>query len=221
MKFLADNQDAQAKLRRQLCVSYAEARAEKRQPTVSEIVHNAAPYLDAFIEESLRCTKTLPVLIRQATVDTSILGYHIPKDTTIIILSRGASITESAIQVPDDIRSKSSLATRERVPNWNDNEITQFKPERWIKTKEQTGGTAEFDNIEFDTCAGPMLTFGGGPRGCFGKRLAYLELRIMLTLLVWNFDFEQCAPELSSYESIDIFTTMPRQCYAKLRKTQL
>ncbi|TWU71301.1 hypothetical protein ED733_002374 [Metarhizium rileyi] len=221
LKFLADNQDIQAKVRRQLHASYSQGMTEKREPTVSEIVHDAAPYLDAFIEESLRWTVTLPVLMRQATVDTSILGHHIPKDTTIVLMGRGASMTEPAVHVPDELRTKSSLASRERVPNWDDEDIALFKPERWLKTKEQVEGSGEFDNIRYDGNSGPLLTFGGGQRGCFGKRLAYLELRITLVLLIWNFDFEQCVPELSSHESYDVFTSTPRQCYVKLRKTSL
>lgn len=220
-KLLADNQEIQAKLRRQLRKSYTEAQAEKRQPTVTELVQNSAAYLDAFIEESLRHARTLPVIMRQANVDTTILGYHVPKGTTVISVALGPSITEPSIPVPDTLRSMSSLANRDRVPNWGEAEIAQFNPERWLKTAEDTVGSGEFDKVEYDGNAGPMLTFGGGLRGCFGKRLAYLQLRIALALLVWNFEFEQCAPELSSYEGYDIFTTMPRQCYVKLKKTVL
>jgi cytochrome P450 len=211
----------QAKLRRQLRVSYAEAHKQERQPTVSEIVQSAAPYLEAFIEESLRCTKTLSVMIREATVDTTIMGHQIPKGTTVMLMGRGASITKPAIEFPDEVRSKSSLLSRERVPSWNSEDVAQFNPERWLKTKTEAGGPGEFGNLEYDGQAGPMLAFGGGMRGCFGKRLAYLELRMSLVLLVWNFDFASCGSELSSYEGYDVFTTTPRQCFVKLKKTTL
>ncbi|KAG5937521.1 hypothetical protein E4U59_004322 [Claviceps monticola] len=221
VKFLADNQTTQAKLRRQLHSSYRDAYAEKRQPDVSEIVHTSAPYLDAFIVESLRCGKTVPSLMRQATVDTEILGYHIPKGTQIF-LGVGPSFTEPAIPVADEARSPSSRAYSQRLPSWDDDEITYFKPERWLKTcgdKTRTSA-GEFDNVEFDCNAGPMLSFGAGPRGCFGKRLAYLEKRIMISLLVWNFTFEKCAPELSDYVERDEFTCVPTCCYVKLQRTE-
>ncbi|KAG6094705.1 hypothetical protein E4U30_003100 [Claviceps sp. LM220 group G6] len=224
VKFLADNPAAQAKLRRQLHISYRDAHDEKRQPDVSEIFHISAPYLDAFIEESLRCGKTVPTLLRQATVDTEILGYHIPKGTQIF-LGIGPSITEPAMPVSDEARSPSSRAYRQRLPSWDDDEITHFKPERWLKTRggKTKTGAGEFDNVEYDyDCnAGPILSFGAGSRACFGKRLAYLEMRIMITLLVfWNFAFEKCAPELSGYVERDEFTCVPTCCYVKLQRAE-
>ena len=31
--------------------------------------------------------------------------------------------------------------------------------------------------------------FSLGPRGCIGKDLSYLEMRLMLARMIWNFDF--------------------------------
>ncbi|KAG6022461.1 hypothetical protein E4U19_005006 [Claviceps sp. Clav32 group G5] len=222
VKFLADNQIVQAKLRRQLLASYCKAYVENRPPEISEMLHISAPYLDAFIEESLRCGKTAPNLLRQATVDTEILGHHIPKGTTVFLMVGGASITEPAMRIANEARSPSSLAHSQRMPSWDDDEVAEFKPERWLKTSGDKTGTdaGEFDNVEYDCNAGPMLSFGAGPRGCFGKRLAYLEMRIMITLLVWNFTLEKCAPDLSSYVERDEFTTIPTHCYVKLQRAE-
>ncbi|KAG5940130.1 hypothetical protein E4U60_000601 [Claviceps pazoutovae] len=175
VKFLADNQTAQAKLRRQLHSSYRDAYDEKRQPDVSEIFHTSAPYLDAFIVESLRCRKTVPSLVRQATVDTEILGNHIPKGTTVF-MGIGRSITERAMPVVEQARSPSSRAHSQRLPSWNDDDIAQFAPERWLKTSVDKTRTdaGEFDNVECDCNAGSVLSFGAGSRGCFGKSLAHL-----------------------------------------------
>ncbi|KAG6071620.1 hypothetical protein E4U33_003610 [Claviceps sp. LM78 group G4] len=164
VKFLADIQTAQAKLRMQLHSSY---------------------------RESLRCGKTLGV---------------------------GPSITELAILVADGARSPWSRAYSQRLPSWDDDEITHFNPERWLKTRgdKTRTGAGEFDNVEYDCNAGPMLSLSAGSRGCFGKRLAYLEMRIMITLLVWNFTFEECAPELSGYVECD----EPTCCYVKLQRAE-
>ncbi len=75
--------------------------------------------------------------------------------------------------------------------------------------------------MEFNPLAGPLLLFGAGPRGCFGRRLAYLELRTLLVLLVWNFSFGTCAPGLSSYDVEEVFTTIPRQCVVNLAPVEL
>ncbi|KAG6078501.1 hypothetical protein E4U16_001607 [Claviceps sp. LM84 group G4] len=221
VKFLADNPAIQGKLRSQLRISYCEAHCKKRAPDVSEIFHTPAPYLDAFIEESLRCGKTVPSLVRQATVDTEILGYRIPKGTQIF-LGVGPSITEPAMPVAEQARSLSSRAHRQRLSSWNDDDIAQFAPERWLKTSGDKTRTdaGEFDNVEYDCNAGPMLSFGAGSRGCFGKRLAYLEMRIMIALLVWNFTFERCAPELSSYIELDKVACVPADCFVTLRRAE-
>ncbi|KAG6078500.1 hypothetical protein E4U16_001606 [Claviceps sp. LM84 group G4] len=187
VKFLADIQTAQAKLRMQLHSSYRGSQTSQ----VSGIFHTSAPYLDASMEESLRCGKTLGV---------------------------GPSITELAILVADGARSPWSRAYSQRLPSWDDDEITHFNPERWLKTRgdKTRTGAGEFDNVEYDCNAGPMLSLSAGSRGCFGKRLAYLEMRIMITLLVWNFTFEECAPELSGYVECD----EPTCCYVKLQRAE-
>ncbi|KAG6039833.1 hypothetical protein E4U41_002036 [Claviceps citrina] len=219
VKFLADHETVQAKLRRQLRVSYPEAHSQRRQPDVSEIVHTPAPYLDAFMEESLRCAKTVPMLIRQTTVDTELFGHHVPKDTTILVTVWGPSVTEPAMPAAHGARSPSSQAHSQRLPSWAEDEVTHFKPERWLKMRDSTRtGVDEFDNLEHDCNAGPMLTFGAGPRGCFGKRLAHLEMKIMIALLVWNFSFQKCAEHLSIYVEHDELTCMPARCYVKLER---
>ncbi|KAG6006805.1 hypothetical protein E4U21_006696 [Claviceps maximensis] len=223
VKFLADNQSVQAKLRRQLRGAYNEAYGEKRQPDISEILHISASYLEAFLEESVRCTKTVTSVMRTATVDTEILGHHIPKGTLCFLIVGGASFTAPPMPIAHESRSPSIRAHRERVSNWNDDEIGHFKPERWLKTSVNSTtrtGVGEFDNLQFDPTAGPMLTFGAGPRGCFGKRLAYLELRVKIVLLVWNFTLEKCAPDLSSYGEFDELLCLPTHCYVKLGRAE-
>lgn len=63
-----------------------------------------------------------------------------------------------------------------------------------------------------------MMAFSLGSRGCFGRRLAYLETRIVLALLVWNFEFHKLSDELSSRDTYDSITTNPVRCYVSLTK---
>ena len=191
---------------------------QKRQPTVIEITKISAPYLDAFLEESLRHSNTLAMLTRQATADTTILGQHIPKGTHVLMYTGGPSITQPAVPVLESTRSGTSRAARNRVVDWDSESIELFRPERWLKRKESAVEKGEFDHIAFDPQAGPSLAFGAGPRGCFGKKLAYLELRIVVALLVWSFEFGQCAPELSSYDGVDMLTTFPKKCFVALTR---
>jgi cytochrome P450 len=85
-----------------------------------------------------------------------------------------------------------------------------FRPERWL---DESG--------DFDSQAGPTIPFGLGTRGCYGRRLAYLEMRIVITLLIWNFELQSCPKEVSSYDTKETLTLKPQQCYVRLRQTGL
>lgn len=49
-----------------------------------------------------------------------------------------------------------------------------------------------------------------------GRKLAEMELRIILVLLVWNFEFQPTPAELSGYQAVDKLTHQPRQCFVRL-----
>jgi len=90
--------------------------------------------------------------------------------------------------------------------------MLNFRPERWL--------TTENGEEIYDSMAGPVLLFGAGPRGCYGKKLAYLEMRMIVIMLVWNFVLGKCSEELSSYDSTDKLTGQPKQCYVKLSEVE-
>ncbi|KAK7711053.1 hypothetical protein SLS63_012755 [Diaporthe eres] len=209
VKLLADDPRTQTKLREALRAGFSDAAAEGRSPTIKEITSAKIPYLDATMEEILRCGGATPLVDRQATCDTELLGHHIPKGTVVMCLSRGPSMLKPAFEVDDSKRSKTSQAAKARA--WDDEDIGQFKPERWL-----AGGTDAAPG-EFDQQAGPSLSFGLGLRGCFGRKLAYLELRILVTLIVWNFELLPCPEELSGYGAKEGLTYKPKDCYVRLR----
>lgn len=199
-------------MRESLRSSHASAIAEGRAPTHAEIVQTSVPYLDAVVEEMLRLAHTAPVQERQATEDTVVLGHLIPKGTTVLIANQGASFTEPAFDIAETLRSPSSQTTaKERGPRaWDMEGMDRFQPERWLARTETNEET-------FDSSAGPTLPFGLGLRGCFGRRLAYLELKLLVTLLVWTFEFLPCPKELSTYKNIEGLTRKPEQCYVSLK----
>jgi cytochrome P450 len=194
--YLADNQEPQTKLRSHLQSVYRAAHEECREPTIKEITQTAAPYLDAVIEETLRLSTVVPLVTRISKHDTTLLGHIIPKGTTINFVFNGPSYIEPGIPVPEEVRSESSKDARERCGTWSADDIGLFKPERWIEKDEK--------NLDiFNATKGPMLSFGGGTRGCFGRRLAYLELRVVLILLVWNFEFLPLPEKLRNYRPLE------------------
>ncbi|KAH8629616.1 hypothetical protein IG631_16873 [Alternaria alternata] len=210
LKFLAQNQDAQDKLRSDLRQYHAEAYQAGRQPTKEEIAGADIPYLHAIIEETLRMRPPFPALIRSTLVDTEIMGYRIPKGTTILMPSSGPGLDEPAIPVPGDLRTKSNITKRR--PDWSPEDVHLYNPDRWLKLDE------EFGRLKFDPSAGPMQSFGFGPRQCFGKRLAYIQLRTLVTLLFWNFKFVELDGEIASLQGHESTTLIPNYCHVKLEE---
>ncbi|KAL3306729.1 cytochrome p450 monooxygenase [Colletotrichum asianum] len=119
LKYLTDHQYIQRKLRDELRRHFSEATAERRQPTCEEITQTTIPYLDATMEEILRCAGTTSVADRQALRDTTILGHRIPKDTNIILVTIGESIMKPEVDIPDSQRTKTALNAASRIRSWN------------------------------------------------------------------------------------------------------
>ena len=214
VKFAAHAQHAQIRLRQALHEAFPNAVSSRTAPTVTDITRTQVPYLDAFIEETLRHSKTLPVTSRQPIANTQILGVPIPKGTTVMMISHGASILYPAIAVDEKKRTEAAKAAKDRYGVWDPENVREFLPERWLKVEKGADGV---EGVVYDSTAGPQMAFGGGPRGCFGRRLAYLELRIAIALLTWNFEFGELSEELNHMAGKESLTTMPEVCYVNLR----
>ncbi|XWW96281.1 hypothetical protein V2A60_004254 [Cordyceps javanica] len=207
LKYLTDIPHVQEKLRAALHCAHHEAASEGRQPTAGEVMHTKAPYLDAVVEEALRLS---PISVtREALHDTELLGHHIPKGTVVFLLSNGASFLDPAFPISEKQRSASS---RNASPNvWDESvDLRAFYPERWLQNDEH-------GNVVFNPMAGPQLAFGLGSRGCFGKKLAYLEAKIIVTMIVWNFELLPVDKELSGYGATDGIAHRATQCFVKIR----
>ncbi|KAK5657887.1 hypothetical protein OQA88_2436 [Cercophora sp. LCS_1] len=59
----------------------------------------------------------------------------------------------------------------------------KFLPERWFEDKSRDKRFAKDKRDAFEP-------FSVGPRNCIGKNLAYVEMRLIMARLMWNFDFE-------------------------------
>ena len=209
VKYLADNPQVQQRLRTILRTEFADAAAARAHPCADDIVKREIPYLDAVIEEILRCSQSGGA-IRVAKVETEVLGYRIPAGTDVFLLANGPSFLSPGFEIEESRRSPSSQANKDKSGGvWDSADVGTFNPERWL-THDEKGAEV------YDARAGPQLAFGLGPRGCFGKKLAYIELRIMIVLLVWEFELKKTPPELSGYEAVDTLTHRPQQCFLRL-----
>lgn len=60
-----------------------------------------------------------------------------------------------------------------------------FKPERWLPPDHPY-----YDPVFEHDNKSSFSPFSAGPRNCIGKNLAYSELRLIMSRLLWNFDVE-------------------------------
>jgi len=202
--YLADTTGPQTKLRQRLHSAFATSRA----PGVEEILATPLPYLEAVIEEIMRLSIVVPVVARRATCDTTVLGHHIPKGTEVEFVLNGPGFLKPHFDVKKAQRT--GTAKNSPVGDWNVNNIHDFVPERWIEQNETGEET-------FNALKGPMLTFGGGPRGCYGKRLANMEMRIIVVLLVCHFELLPILPSRRDFGILENITTEPNECLVRLK----
>ena len=213
VKYLADNPQVQHKLRTILRTTFSEAVKAGTNPCAEDIVKREIPYLDALIEEVLRCSSIVGAT-RNTTVDTEILGHRIPAGTDVVMLAGGPSFLSPGFEIEESRRSPSSQANKDKSGGvWDTADMGTFNPERWLARDEKGADV-------YDARAGPILAFGQGPRGCFGKKLAYTQLRIILVLVVWEFELKECPPELSGYGAVDSMTHRPQQSFVRLGLAQ-
>ncbi|CAO2649095.1 Nn.00g100440.m01.CDS01 [Neocucurbitaria sp. VM-36] len=211
LKLLAKSQDVQQKLRSELRSTFTVAESEGRVPDAHEIATTQSHYLDACLEEILRCSQTAVIPSRTATTDAVVLGHVIPKGTRVLMCGHGGGILMPSFKIDDTLRSKSyHNADGGKVGVWDLEGMTDFKPDRWLVQDAAT------DSRIFDSTAGPHLLFGAGPRSCFGRRLAYLELRLAIVLIIWSFELQPVPERYASWEAMEQLTHSPVQSYVKL-----
>jgi cytochrome P450 len=133
-------------------------------PSAEEITHSDIPYLDAAIEEGFRLAGVAKASLRQALVDTSILGCPIPKGAEIIM---NYHINRQPVPVDESKRSETCRAnvvkTGDGLQGRAGFDLGKFNPGRYI-TKDTDSGEEKFNQHAL-----PSIAFGGGYRGCVGK----------------------------------------------------
>lgn len=94
-----------------------------------------------------------------------------------IVPPGGATIDGYYVPAGKTVAVSPWAATRSHL---NFHEPDMFLPERWL------GEDERFASDKLNA----SLPFGTGPRVCVGRNLAYMEMRLITSHLLWNFDFE-------------------------------
>ncbi|KAH8896249.1 cytochrome P450 [Thozetella sp. PMI_491] len=213
VRLLADHLPAQDRLRAELRAAMPQAAAENRTPTYQELNNVHCPYLDATVDEVLRHANTVAFLVRETTQDTSVLGCRIPEGTDVLLMTNGPGYLQPNLNIDGGAWSTGTRHQSDKGVTgvWNDDDIAAFSPERWLTIDPQTGKDL------YNPIAGPTLSFGLGPRSCFGRKLALSALRIQLAMTIWHFELRDTPPQLSDYNMIKRFSTETTQAYVRLR----
>ncbi|KAL1867505.1 hypothetical protein Daus18300_006349 [Diaporthe australafricana] len=203
LKYLADDQAIQGRLYQEL-LRFLPVSATA--PTSEQVMMTKLPYLDAFIAETLRYSCTGPISFREAIQDCNILGHPIPSGTPIVLMMQDVT-HQQATHMGKEPRSPPG---RRVSPSQPESQfvavppLNHFHPGRWLST-----------DGNFDPNAVLSLPFSAGSRGCFGEKIAMMEMRIFLAVLVWNFRFTKLDAALSQYGSLDGLTRKPSCCYVQ------
>lgn len=124
----------------------------------SRLRNEVRSVLNGVCNEVLRLYSPVPVTVRVAAHDTTLVGHFIPKGTTIFI---------------------SPWATNANKDFWGE-DAADFNPDRWLgEGKANTGGIDS--NYAF-------LTFLHGPRSCIGQSFAKGEFACLLAAWAGAFE---------------------------------
>lgn len=206
-KFMEANQHVQSELRTTLRAAFPDS-----MPSVDQISGTDIPYLDGTCEETLRLAGTAKAQLRQAVVDTEILGCRVPKGAQVFL---NLHINRAPFPTDELKRSASSRAAGTRLGDglqtYAGRDVSTFEPRRWLTKDENTGREI------FNPYAMPSLAFGGGLRGCPGRKLAELEIRIAVVLIILNFEFLPLPDELRTTTVAERIFRCPDTPYARLK----
>ncbi|RDL34574.1 Cytochrome P450 ClCP1 [Venustampulla echinocandica] len=143
------------------------------------------PYLTAVLNETLRISPPLPDGLRREVPKGGaiICGHMIPEKMTVSVPCWATFQSKSNFVSPD-----------------------VFLPERWLS--EHQGDDSPYKNDNKSS----FHPFSMGPHNCIGQTLAWVEMRIILSRLLWNFDIE--VPDgkvLPSWTQQKIYWTWEKQ----------
>ncbi|XP_055371511.1 cytochrome P450 CYP12A2-like [Condylostylus longicornis] len=161
---LAKNPEKQEILRQEI----SKVLPERDTPITEQKLKNL-PYLRAVIKESIRKYPVVHEQSRTTNADFVLGKYQIPKNIDIVMNNTYYYHDSNHFSDPD-----------------------KFIPERWLRNQDQSNISVSGCPVTASKPSNPFvyLPFGFGNRMCVGKRLVDMELEILLSRMVRNFNIE-------------------------------
>ncbi|MES2786105.1 MAG: cytochrome P450 [Pseudomonadota bacterium] len=123
-------------------------------------------YLDACANEAMRLKPVAPINILQAAQDIEVDGVLVPAGTFVVCVMRAAGLDADNFEEP-----------------------ARFRPERWLQ-----GDMADHSasaNGRMFSAKRTVMPFGAGPRVCPGRYLALVEIKMVMGMLLSNFEIQK------------------------------
>lgn len=169
----------------------------------------------------------IPEVVREAACNADLLGHRVPKGATLVC---STYVGHKPFAVPDEARSATSRANTAYGTFWQP-DMDEFHPERWLRA-----------DGSFDAKALPRLAFGAGTRACFGRsrpsqplreqrmlspvgtnikltgrKFATQQFRIVLVVMLLNFELLPIPDHLNSFDAFSKITRNPCQCFVRMK----
>ena len=154
---LCKDPESQARLRKEVR-SILPSPDSDEQMTVQLL--ESCTYLQAVCNEVLRLYAPVPMIVRVAARDTTLMGQFIPKGTPVM---------------------PPVWAINRSVKLWGP-DAGEFNPERWMGSGKAGNGGAESNYA--------LMTFIHGPRSCIGQAFAKAEFACLVAALIGRFEFK-------------------------------
>lgn len=144
-------------------------------------------FIEACANEAMRLKPVAPVNMLQAGQEVVVDGVAVPKGTFVVCVMRPAGLDAARFEDPE-----------------------AFRPARWLDAAGAGSG-------QMFAAKRVVMPFGGGPRLCPGRYLALAEIKMMMGMLLANFDIEEVGCGATEPQERMSFTMAPVGLTMKLR----
>ena len=146
---------------------------------ITSIDIDRMPYLNAVCSEVLRYYSPVPLTVREAAQDTTILGYPVRRTTRIMLVPWATNFDHNL---------------------WG-SDADRFNPDRWMP---QNDGDKKAAASGGATSNYAFLTFLHGPRSCIGSSFARAEYACLLASWIGRFEFSLKNPEEMDEKNVEV-----------------
>ncbi|KAF7532891.1 hypothetical protein G7054_g7546 [Neopestalotiopsis clavispora] len=146
---------------------------------------NELPYLTAVLNEGLRLCPPIPWILPRVAPKNGekVCGVWLPEGTQV------------SIQVYTMNRDEAMF-----------HRALEFLPERWLPE-----ATTDTNSPFYRDQRSAMQPFSVGPRNCMGQHIAWAEMRLIMSKLLWTFDFQASQGEQLQWEDLRTFLLVEKR----------